>query len=1065
MKKGFLLILALASLFTAKAATVDPAGLTLHYRFDGNTNNAVAGIYGAATLVNNAVLTTGGGGFNGEALDLTATTGSGSDVSHTLLPENFTVGVTNFTLATWVKVTEDERSWSRILDFGNGTDNYMFITAYLDGHIRLVIKNQANGEQVIDGTRLPLNEWAHIAVTVASGSGSDGKDLGKLYVNGVCVGTKTDITNTLDGMGATTQNYIGRSQYGDAGYKGYVDDFRFYTRTLRPMEVKTLALHEGEALTEQYPFDGGNAETSLYTLPLKYRSDFKEVSLYGSSEGFVLSNETKDVTVTWVENPRNDIMIIGYYFDYSYTDGESAIQTGTHIYDEHNVAVFSNAPSGTYDLYTNGTQNDGDDDLSINEILAIDENATITITQIKLNDLWHGVKDYHMLSATVAGQAVQALSSYDIAGWAFVKPYSGEFTATEEGRQAFNINRFAIPEEFVGKYVRLDLSEATSDNWGFNLAFSKLNPDFNSGEPEGEGNWQYLGAGGWSDLNNPTVKIGNSYYYQITADAEFMNPQLWKNSADDTKTIKVAGFYLSDKIGDDIVFSGTGAWTDTERWSTGAVPVAADKVIVDGNATITADLEIAGITLTLGKSLTVNAGKQLTVTDVWANDGTLNLLSDGTDGNATILTPAEISGTGAANVQQYLSTADSRAWYYLASPVTGASSSLFGENDKVGNYTESTTSYSDPFTSETTLDAGRGYVAQLVGADNPTYTFSGALNNGTINIPVSRTGDTAPKRGFNLVGNPYPSYLNWDAVESENVQSTIWTRTFEAGQMVFKTYNADAGVGADDETTAHIAPLQAFWVKVPAEKADVSGLTLDFINAYRLHKGASDAGLRAAKAENRQLLRLAVSNGTNTDNAVILFDENAQDGFDNYDSEKMSNDNAAVPEIYTLAGSEKLVINSMSVVLQSSEEITLGFRTGATGSFTIQATAVKNMDSNLQIILKDKLLDTNFDLTEGNTYQFTSDVVNTENRFAIIFAPKTATEIKTAVNHNPFAVYSGAGRIRVKVSEPLQVSVYNTLGQCNFVSNQSVKNETTIAFPAGVYFVKVGNDVVKVLVK
>ena len=1013
-KRFFLSMLVLISIFTAKAAVVNPNGLILHYQFDGNMNNEVIGVYGAATLVNNAALTTGNGGFSGEALDLTATTGFGTAVGHALLPNDFTVGVTDFTVAIWVKLT-DNPAWTRIFDFGNNADYTMFLTPNHDnsGNLRFAIKND-NGEQQIDGPGLPLNEWAHVAVTVKYTAGIG---VGTMYVNGTAVKTNTNITNTPDGLGLTTMaNFIGRSQFNDQGLRGYVDELCFYSRALSAYDVAKLYLEEGKAFLLQYPFSGSSAETSLYSLPIKYRSDFKEVSLYGSSSGFVLSNETKDVTVTWAENPNNPIMIIGYYFDYSYTDGGGIIQTGTHIYDEHNAAVFGNALSGTYDLYTNGTLNDGNANLSINKILAIDENATITITQIKLNDLWNGAQDYKMVSATVAGQPVQALSSYDIAGWALVQFYSGEFTATGEGLQAFWIDRFEIPVELRGKYVRIDFAEAPADDWGLNFAF----------EDELSSN-----AGGWTNLNGYMQKIGNSYYYQIPIEAVTMNPQLWKNSNGDTKNIKVAGFYLTDQI----------------------------NLVVDEDTEFTQNTSWGYVTVNAGKKLTIASGVTFTA-DV------LILKSDAANGTATFVDNGTSTIT-TAKVEQFLegkTGLSGREWWYVSSPVNDAKTTLFNSNgNRIGYYSESTASYSSPIAGEENLAIGRGYVLSLAG-DDAVYTFSGTLNNGNQFIPVSRTGTTAAKRGFNLVGNPYPSYLDWDAVAKTNVQSTIWTRTFESNNMVFKTYNADAQVGSDDETTAHIAPLQAFWIKVPEEKVDVSSLTLDFTNAQRLHKDISDDKLRMAKAEMQTIVRLQVRNGANSDQTVLVFNENAADAFDKFDSEKMSNDNAAIPEIYTLAGSEKLVINSMNAI-QENKEITLGFSTGATSSFTIQATTVKNMGNDLQIILKDKLTDTNFDLTEGHAYPFTSDATNTESRFAIIFAPKTPTEIKAAGSQNQLVVYSEAGSICVQVSEPVKISVYNALGQCYFVSGQSVKGKTTIALPTGIYFVKAGNEFAKVIVK
>jgi hypothetical protein len=61
-------------------------------------------------------------------------------------------------------------------------------------------------------------------------------------VDGVQVGQNTAMTIKPSDMGATTQNWIGRSQYSSDPYlNGYVDDFRIYTRALTASEIAALA--------------------------------------------------------------------------------------------------------------------------------------------------------------------------------------------------------------------------------------------------------------------------------------------------------------------------------------------------------------------------------------------------------------------------------------------------------------------------------------------------------------------------------------------------------------------------------------------------------------------------------------------------------------------------------------------------------------------------------------------------------------------------------------------------------------------------------------------------------
>ena len=92
-------------------------------------------------------------------------------------------------------------------------------------------------EQVIDGSAaMPTGRWVHVAVTVSD-------TLGTLYVDGVEAGSNAQMSLAPADLGATTQNWLGRSQYSsDAFLKGRIDDFRIYGGALGSAEVAALAL-------------------------------------------------------------------------------------------------------------------------------------------------------------------------------------------------------------------------------------------------------------------------------------------------------------------------------------------------------------------------------------------------------------------------------------------------------------------------------------------------------------------------------------------------------------------------------------------------------------------------------------------------------------------------------------------------------------------------------------------------------------------------------------------------------------------------------------------------------
>jgi hypothetical protein len=155
------------------------------------------------------------------------------------LPTGIVSSLNDFTIATWVKV-DTLATWSRIFDFGNSTNVYMFLTPRANGTggpLRFAITtsgNAAGAEQQLDGPVLAAGTWYHIAVTLVGNTGT-------LYVNGAAVATNANMTIHPTNMGVTTRNYLGKSQYGDPGFQGSIDDFRIYSRGLSAQEVLQLA--------------------------------------------------------------------------------------------------------------------------------------------------------------------------------------------------------------------------------------------------------------------------------------------------------------------------------------------------------------------------------------------------------------------------------------------------------------------------------------------------------------------------------------------------------------------------------------------------------------------------------------------------------------------------------------------------------------------------------------------------------------------------------------------------------------------------------------------------------
>jgi DUF1680 family protein len=152
------------------------------------------------------------------------------------LPSEVLAGSPAITLAAWVKPTHAS-TWARVFDFGDDTTRYMYLAARNGGGVpRFALTTGGPGaEQGIDGTApLPLNQWSHLAVTLADGTGT-------LYVNGTAVARNTAMTLTPASLGTPAHAWLGRSHFpADPVFAGAFDGFDVWSRALTAAEITGL---------------------------------------------------------------------------------------------------------------------------------------------------------------------------------------------------------------------------------------------------------------------------------------------------------------------------------------------------------------------------------------------------------------------------------------------------------------------------------------------------------------------------------------------------------------------------------------------------------------------------------------------------------------------------------------------------------------------------------------------------------------------------------------------------------------------------------------------------------
>jgi hypothetical protein len=152
------------------------------------------------------------------------------------LPLGDTIGnLTNATFEMWVNWNL-QGSWSRVFDFGQDTTNNMFLTPR-NGNIHTMRFAATTGgfateQQITITNQLPDGAATHVAVTIDADN-----QIATLYMNGMPAAIIFNYSFTPSSLGATGNNYLGKSQYADPYFTGSIDEFRIYNRALSASDI------------------------------------------------------------------------------------------------------------------------------------------------------------------------------------------------------------------------------------------------------------------------------------------------------------------------------------------------------------------------------------------------------------------------------------------------------------------------------------------------------------------------------------------------------------------------------------------------------------------------------------------------------------------------------------------------------------------------------------------------------------------------------------------------------------------------------------------------------------
>ena len=325
---------------------------------------------------------------------------------------------------------------------------------------------------------------------------------------------------------------------------------------------------------------------------------------------------------------------------------------------------------------------------------------------------------------------------------------------------------------------------------------------------------------------------------------------------------------------------------------------------------------------------------------------------------------------------------------------------------------------SDYSSSFTTLEQGRGYLYR--NGDDHTLSFIGALNVGTVDYAVSKTG-TGDMAGLNLVGNPYSHNINLKYTTLYNGSSALDAESqLTACYTLSNEGKWDTKLGVAD----NIKPSQGFLIQVPADATKI-----------RFSQSAQ------RDRYNNEYIQFAVENSNYSDVTYALFDKGLG-------LSKINHRNSAIPMIYIPQGKEDYAVAIMG---DDTKAFSLNFRAMTTGKYTLSYKA-KGEFSYLHVI--DKFTGEDIDMLLEGEYSFIASPSDSDARFIVKLAylPDYGEG-----SDDIFAFQSGS---EVFVSGEGELQVFDVLGR--FVMSERINGVKTVSVPAqGVYVFRLVGENVK----
>ncbi len=416
-----------------------------------------------------------------------------------------------------------------------------------------------------------------------------------------------------------------------------------------------------------------------------------------------------------------------------------------------------------------------------------------------------------------------------------------------------------------------------------------------------------------------------------------------------------------------------------------------------------------------------------TTAGVLASNSNLTLVSNK---QATALIDGSGTGTVYGNVTMQRYLASGFGYKYFSSPFQAATVSQFADDMDLNadfpsfyKYDESRTpaGWVSYVSATNILNPLEGYALNFgdVNVEN-TVDATGEVNNGVLYVNVYNN-DNDYSQGFNLVGNPYPSPINWDATSGwtkTNIDDALYYFNASSTDQYGGTYSTYInGISSDGVVSNIIPSMQGFFVHVSNGATPVAGiLALD--NNVRIQDQTQEF-MKSEDEVTDFLLRLNAQftdDSKSVDPMVVYFNNNASEGIDKeYDALKLMNTDVNIPSLYaTIKGGTKLSISALPEMDNKTVAIPLGLKVCREGELHFSINNMKNMPAVLRVYFYDAHTGVNQSLLNNEAYKVRLKPGEYLNRFSLKLINNTIDSPYDDPN-DVLVVYSSNGIIKANV--------------------------------------------------